>query len=885
MSETNPDAGPFDVFLCHNSADKREVREIASKLRSQHLKPWLDERDILPGEPWQEALEEQIKTVKAAAIFVGDNGIGQWQKEEIQAFLEQDKKRRCIIIPVILPSATRTPEFPILLQIRQQVDLRNTGTDHYDRLKKVITGDRPVDQVAGETVLLTPLDHAAKLDQAYKEGRRLFPALARPPDHEQRTQLRILLDRVESYWVEGVLNQSLHHGDSIPLGKEVKEKAVEPSWKCVAPLPSALRELLLHNRNITTLFDATGLLLILGEPGSGKTTTLLELAKGLITRAKDDPTERVPIVLNLSSWEQAQSLEEWIAAELSAKYRIPKSIASTWLAQDYLVPLLDGLDELPSTAQSVCVAAINAFVKSRQPSGLVVCSRLAEYEWLSERLTLNGAVCIEPLSPEDVNQFLETRGAKLEGLQQAMKVDPVLQELAQTPLMLDIMSVACGGVSKEALTANKDDSSKTRQHHIFHLYVEHMFERKESTSNQFEKDQTISWLSWLARKMKEQSQSIFLVEEIQPSWLSSKGQRLAYQAVIAFWVALLGGLTMWIPGLHLGDLRGNLIAGLVSALALGISVFLGCRSPSPVKNGILCTVLGALLVGIIGWVISNILSIGVDISSLFNAPIDGMVDGMLGGLGIGSVNEIYLVESIRWQWWRLVRKAVVGTMVGYLVVAPLLLFIIFLIIIIIYLIPGMAPQSGLGWDSFSGLIIGFITVLVFLGPNFGFIFGLKSASVNVVKVYRSTPNQGIVLSLKNGLTRLLLFIAVWIFTGLLTFSVFSAYGLFSRLTEEPSMPSSTLVLAGVLSFGLTIGLIVLLNCGGSSVMKHYALRLILWLTGATPSLSQFIPFLDHCAKLILLKKVGGGYIFIHRVLLEYFAGLPFQTRMTNSLGK
>jgi hypothetical protein len=55
------------------------------------------------------------------------------------------------------------------------------------------------------------------------------------------------------------------------------------------------------------------------------------------------------------------------------------------------------------------------------------------------------------------------------------------------------------------------------------------------------------------------------------------------------------------------------------------------------------------------------------------------------------------------------------------------------------------------------------------------------------------------------------------------------------------------------------------------VIKHYALRLILWLSGKTPL--NFIKFLDHCAKLIFLKKVGGGYIFIHRMLLDYFADL------------
>jgi hypothetical protein len=58
------------------------------------------------------------------------------------------------------------------------------------------------------------------------------------------------------------------------------------------------------------------------------------------------------------------------------------------------------------------------------------------------------------------------------------------------------------------------------------------------------------------------------------------------------------------------------------------------------------------------------------------------------------------------------------------------------------------------------------------------------------------------------------------------------------------------------------------------VIKHYALRLILWWKGYTPF--KFIKFLDLCARLIFLKKVGGGYIFIHRMLLDYFAELPAQ---------
>jgi hypothetical protein len=34
-----------------------------------------------------------------------------------------------------------------------------------------------------------------------------------------------------------------------------------------------------------------------------------------------------------------------------------------------------------------------------------------------------------------------------------------------------------------------------------------------------------------------------------------------------------------------------------------------------------------------------------------------------------------------------------------------------------------------------------------------------------------------------------------------------------------------------------------------------------------------VAFLDHCTERALLRRVGGGYVFIHRLLLEHIAGL------------
>lgn len=132
----------FDVFLCHNSDDKPEVRKIANLLRARGINPWLDEEQLRPGLPWQEALEENIQKIQAAAVFIGHSGLGPWQNAEMRAFLNNFVERRIPIIPVILETADREPELPIFLRSVTWVDFRRQAPDPLDRLLWGITGKR-----------------------------------------------------------------------------------------------------------------------------------------------------------------------------------------------------------------------------------------------------------------------------------------------------------------------------------------------------------------------------------------------------------------------------------------------------------------------------------------------------------------------------------------------------------------------------------------------------------------------------------------------------------------------------------------------------------------------------------------------------------------------
>ena len=136
------EAGDFDVFLCHNSQDKTEVKAIGERLKEEGLLPWLDEWEFRPGLPWQKTLENQIEQIKSAAVFIGSNGIGPWQDMEIDAFLRMFVKRQAPVIPIILNGCEDIPKLPLFLEGMMWVDFRKSEPDPLEQLLWGITGKK-----------------------------------------------------------------------------------------------------------------------------------------------------------------------------------------------------------------------------------------------------------------------------------------------------------------------------------------------------------------------------------------------------------------------------------------------------------------------------------------------------------------------------------------------------------------------------------------------------------------------------------------------------------------------------------------------------------------------------------------------------------------------
>src|SRR6266508_2474740 len=551
--------------------------------------------------------------------------------------------------------------------------------------------------------------------------------LAVHPPTADRNRSRMLA-KVKSFWIDGILEQSLHGVVLIELGLAYQPEAVERPWELVVQQPDQPQQTIPPGTPIVEVYDALdGELLILGTPGSGKTTTLLQLARDLIARAEQNPELPMPVMFNLSSWAaRRRPLAEWLVEELSARYQVPRRLGQAWVEAEQVLPLLDGLDEVAQEHRTACVEAINRFREEHWLLDIVVCSRSTDYAMLTTKLRLRGAVVVQPLTEAQVNAYLAQGDDKLAAVRALMDRDAALRDLADTPLMISIMALAYRNKPIEELRVR--GSLDDRRKHLFDTYVQRMFARR-GASARYTPQQTLSWLVWLARAMVRRSQSIFFIEGLQPDWLESWKRRRLYIGgvglvlglVTGFFAALGNGLALVVRH-GLSHFPTGLVAGAIGAAGAGVA---GC---------ILAVLLGRHLLErnaqgqrwhfSLSYVIWPGLTVGVayGVAGWLTAGVaTGLGVGFVIGMTIGlftHVGSIASVERYHWSWSK-ARSHI-----------PLILILSALGSIF----------SSLGEGSTKGIIEGLVGFFIL-----GLAFGLTTGEVEA----RTIPNQGILRSAQN----------------------------------------------------------------------------------------------------------------------------------------
>jgi len=108
----------YHVFLSHNGADKSLVEALANELENRGLSCWLDKWNLIPGKPWQPAIEEALAQCGICLVFFGPHGLGPWHNEEMRLALQRrvtSMERKLRVLPVILPGGQRAKESQLMM--------------------------------------------------------------------------------------------------------------------------------------------------------------------------------------------------------------------------------------------------------------------------------------------------------------------------------------------------------------------------------------------------------------------------------------------------------------------------------------------------------------------------------------------------------------------------------------------------------------------------------------------------------------------------------------------------------------------------------------------------------------------------------------------------
>jgi len=609
---------------------------------------------------------------------------------------------------------------------------------------------------------------------------------------------RIIINKVYNFWIKGVLETSLHGKARIILGLENCPDLLATPWSIHLEAPTGIRASIAPGTEPIQIFDQLGTgatLLILGEPGSGKTMTLLGITRELLNRAETKLELPIPVVFNLSSWQSGQSLSNWLLEELNDKYQVPKSIGRDFLENRGLQLMLDGLDEVNEIIRDECVESINKFCQQSGGIEIIVCSRIKDYENLSKKLKFQGAILIQKLTDYQIKDYFDQMGDHLMGIREIVAINSQIRDMARSPLMLSIMTIAYWDKPLAELIQITDKNDHID--HLFNAYLSGMLQRYPSKN--YSREQTQKWLSWLARYMTKKSQTIFQIEQLQGDYLPDLIQ--TYYTIIAK-IIIVAIVTGFLFAFYLNFLMSIADHGVRYYFTFGF------------------------------------------------LPLDIFILILVSTIYVVYQfdKKITPVNRISWSW-KLARH---GTFWGQL--WGILLGVLWATGSIA--IPSQFASFNLLAIRFfaHGYLIARLVYCLLISQTIGFFLGGLAGGISAEAIADNTrPNEGIWRTL----TRILWFSSFILLWGVILVIIVPSY----------SQAKRGFVLFSMIGLAYLTGLIDwLITCA-----RHLILRIAIYFSKCGPW--NFGKFLNYANQCILMQKVGGSYIFIHRSLLEYLARL------------
>lgn len=796
-------------------------------------------------------------TTEADNITEADAIVGTWaylspeQVQNIEVSAQSDIYAFGILLYELLAGKHPFHGLPATMMIMKHLqehlpDIRDERPDLPHELDNIIqraTAKAPEDRYADTLSLISDLKAVANVSNKVTAPVTVAPRKQATSPEERYHQA--MLQNVRKFWIHSVLENSAENSILLNLGKRNASHQISNPWETVVRTTNGAEQTMNTDATILDIFEQmNGKLLILGEPGGGKTTMLLELARELLNQADYDDAHPIPVVFNLSSWAEKQlPLEEWLVHELSDKYQVPKKVSSKWVENDELLLLLDGLDEVQAKARDACVKAINAFRTEHGFVDMVVCSRIHDYEDLSDQLLLNGAIVIQPLTNEQIQMYLQQFGPMSGMASHLIASDSELAELARSPLMLNIIVQAYRDVSTETLP--EAQTVEDRRQQVFKLYVDNVLKNRHFKD--YTPEQSRHFLSQIADVMQRKNMTIFQVAKMEQDWFLSQRDTHLVEALVGsttlativvpimlatFSIGVATGVAWgWLFIAFIFEFVSFIIAAIVAQYRKVNFTFVGLGTGGIMGLLILISFYTTLTSAQILFLVIAIMlyaSMGLRLLIQFFTAIDqGATSptkyqihrhnmdwrvGLQSALMISGVIGMLIVFSSATASWLVISLGIVGGGISYAFLQ--------------YIYSGVRPVQDDNFYTYGQLL----RVQAKIALGFG---AFKFASMAII-----------------------LFIIALLF------------GISTR--------DALLIAFG---FGVTTSIWTSFITGAGGIVTMLVGFPFIARRGNIPR--DVYGFLDYARQSVLLRQVGKGYIFIHRYLLEYFADLETDSSSGN----
>ncbi|MCL2934206.1 MAG: AAA family ATPase [Trichodesmium sp. MAG_R03] len=392
-------------------------------------------------------------------------------------------------------------------------------------------------------------------------------------------------------------------------------------------------------------------LLITGEAGSGKTTTMIELAEALINQAKQDKNKPVPVLFKLSYWKDSSiPFFDWLLEQLKRVHGIKNELGRKLINGRQIIPLVDEFDEVNPKLLDSCFEEINKFLETSTIS-FVICCRLNSYEFGNYKLKLNGAICLQPLTEIQIEEYLQ----KIEKIENKnykdffndIKNNAIIKEISKNPLFFSLF-LSHSAYRRIPTRKFKPINYGWTEQILDILYDLHIDSRRKSEKGyRYKFDKTkLKQLAWLARKMQKNYMTEFCIEELQPTWLeNNNGQQIIYRIGITLIFIVLFCFVFWQIGYEKYQLVIAIILGVVFGLTIGVRGGLSPRieiTESFIQKGVRYNELAGFIFGGIGGIL------GIVVDWLYDGLVDGvtlaltgfLIGALFGGIANSDIAEI-----------------------------------------------------------------------------------------------------------------------------------------------------------------------------------------------------------------------------------------------------